>query len=367
MKISFIIGTRPELIKVAPVIAAVRKSNINFDVVNTAQHKDLLDPYWSTFAIEPTHVLDVMVPGQSLASLTARALSQIQAYLDNVPERPSVILAQGDTTTVMAASMVSLYNNIKFAHLEAGLRSFDFENPFPEEYNRRIASISAQYHFCPTHISKANLERERVDKDKIYVVGNTVVDSLLSISKPESFVSSSWKNSDLEKLKKFTDSVLVTCHRRENQGPNLRSIIEAISNLAKENPEIAFVWTMHPNPKVRQVVLDSELSEFNNIILVKPLEYIDILKLLKVSICAISDSGGIQEEAPSFKTPVIVMRETTERPEGVDAGVAFLVGSDKSRIRDKFNQLVRTPIDFGINPYGDGNASQIIIEILRES
>lgn len=364
MKLTFIIGTRPELIKVAPVIWAIKKNNIDFDVVNTAQHKDLLDPYWETFDIKPTHILDVMVPSQNLASLTARAINQIQTYLDTVMIKPTIISAQGDTTTVMASAMVSFYNGIKFAHIEAGLRSFDFENPFPEEYNRRIASISADYHFCPTRISEENLLNEGILMDKIFVVGNTVVDSLSSIGFSANFEKSSWVNRDLQKTEYFDQTILVTCHRRENHGANLIKIIEAISELAKENSRILFVWTLHPNPNVKQKVLDSELAKLDNVILTEPLEYIDILKLLKRSFCAISDSGGIQEEAPSFQTPVLVLREATERPEGVTAGIAFLVGADKDKIIHKFNQLKHTYPIFDKNPYGDGQAGEMIVDIL---
>lgn len=364
MKITFIIGTRPELIKVAPIIWAIRKRGVDFDIVNTAQHKDLLEPYWKTFDIQPSHVLDLMVPGQSLSSLTSRAINQIQNYLDTVNDKPTIISAQGDTTTVMASAMVSFYNRIKFAHIEAGLRSFDFENPFPEEYNRRIASISADYHFCPTLISRKNLLDEGVLQDKIFVVGNTVVDSLSKVAQSENFKNFSWVNSKLQKTESFDQTVLITCHRRENHGVNLIEIIEAISELAKENSRILFVWTLHPNPNVKQKVLDSDLAKLDNVILTEPLEYIDILKLLKRSFCAISDSGGIQEEAPSFQTPVLVLREATERPEGVTAGIAYLVGADRGKIINKFNELKQNYPIFDKNPYGDGKAGEMIVDIL---
>ncbi|MDI1323219.1 MAG: UDP-N-acetylglucosamine 2-epimerase (non-hydrolyzing) [Algoriphagus sp.] len=364
MKIAFIIGTRPELIKVAPIIWALKKTDISFDVVNTAQHKDLLEPYWKTFNIEPTHILDVMVSGQNLASLTSRAISQIQNYLDNVSVKPTIILAQGDTTTVMASSMVSFYNDIKFAHIEAGLRSFDFYNPFPEEYNRRIASITANFHFCPTSISQNNLLNEGILENKIFVVGNTVVDSLSKVSNSNDFDQTPWVNKLLERVNCFENVVLITCHRRENHGDNLIEIIESISQLAKENSLDLFLWPLHPNPNVKQKILGSDLSKLENVILTGPLEYLDILKVLNIAFCAISDSGGIQEEAPSFNTPVLVLRETTERPEGVTSGVAFLVGADKKKITSKFNDLKKHKIYFDRNPYGDGQASEKIVDIL---
>jgi UDP-N-acetylglucosamine 2-epimerase (non-hydrolysing) len=364
MKISFIIGTRPELIKVAPVIWALKKRKIDFDVVNTAQHKDLLDPYWETFNISPTHVLDVMVEGQSLSSLTSRAINQIQDYIDLTIVKPTVILAQGDTTTVMAASMVSFYNRIKFAHLEAGLRSFDFENPFPEEYNRKIASIAADYHLCPTNVSCQNLLNEKIAKDKIFEVGNTVVDALGQIKGKEEFLALPWKNDALNTIEIFDKVVLITCHRRENHGKNLLEIIETINELATQNSNIVFIWTLHPNPNVKNTVKQSKLAELSNVLLIEPLEYIDILKLLNIAYCAISDSGGIQEEAPSFGTPVLVLRKATERPEGVSSGVAFLVGSAKNEIISRFNDLEHIFPTFNGNPYGDGKSSDRIVDVL---
>jgi UDP-N-acetylglucosamine 2-epimerase len=364
MKLAFVIGTRPELIKVAPLIWEAKKNGIEYDVINTAQHKDLLEPYWSTFNIEPTHILDVMVSNQNLSSLTARAINQIQNYINEVAVKPSVIIAQGDTTTVMAASLVSFYNQIKFAHVEAGLRSFDFQNPFPEEFNRKIASISATFHFCPTLKSQENLLNEGIEQSKIFVVGNTVIDSLMKISQNANFKELPWLNKKLNQIHQYQKSVLITCHRRENHGRNLEIIIEAIEDLAQNNQDFVFVWTLHPNPNVKQKVLDSNLRKFKNVLLIEPLEYIDILKFLDIANCAISDSGGIQEEAPSFKTPVIVLREATERPEGIDAGLAFLVGAVKQEIVNKFNELKTNYPRFDYNPYGDGKSSEKIINII---
>ena len=367
MKISFIIGTRPELIKVAPIIWEAQKRDLDFDVINTAQHKDLLEPYWETFKVKPTIILNIMREGQSLAVMASRAIEQIQNYIDNSKIRPAIILAQGDTNTVMAAAMVSFYNRIKFAHLEAGLRSFDFENPFPEEYNRRIAAIGASFHFCPTHFSKNNLVKEGIDERNIHVVGNTIVDALNKISRNDTFLTADWNNKDLNALSQFDSTVLITCHRRENHGKNLTQIIQSIIELAKTNSSIGFVWTLHPNPQVRSKVLDSELKNVDNVLLTEPLEYSDLLKMLKISFCAISDSGGIQEEAPSFQTPVIVLREKTERPEGVDAGIAFLAGADKKLIKEKFQDVMNKGIDFSSNPYGDGLSSARVIKILMEN
>lgn len=366
MKIAFIIGTRPELIKVAPIILEAMKSNITCDVVNTAQHKDLLDPYWSSFGLKPTHILDVMVPGQNLTSLTSRALNQIQKYIDDSPIKPEIILAQGDTTTVLSASIVSFYNRIKFAHVEAGLRSHDLYSPFPEELNRKIASIIADYHFCPTTISKQNLINEGVPTDRIYIVGNTVVDSLAWFRSKVDFDKLDYRNDKLNEVNKFEKCVLITCHRRENQGKNLLSIIDTIYSLALESPNIMFIWTMHPNPQIKSIILESSLNRVNNVLLVDPLEYIDLLNIMAKSICIISDSGGIQEEAPSFNKPVIVLRDTTERPEGINQGLAFLAGSDKGKIFDYFKFISNNTIEFKSNPYGDGKSSERILQILKE-
>lgn len=364
MKISFIIGTRPELIKVAPLILNFINTDFEIDIVNTAQHKDLLDPYWETFGIVPTYTLDVMVPSQGLSSLTARAINEIQSYIDKVQKKPDIIFAQGDTTTVMAASLICFYNNIKFAHLEAGLRSHDLYNPYPEELNRKIASIVADYHFCPTIISRQNLINEGVNEDKIYVVGNTVVDSLELISSRMNLKESSFLNLKLVQVNSYDKCVLVTCHRRENQGKNLLSIIDAIYTLAKESPRTIFIWTLHPNPQVKNVVLSSRLTELMNVLLIEPLEYLDLLRIMSRSFCIISDSGGIQEEAPSFSTPVIILREATERPEGVNEGLAFLAGADIDKIYYFYNYINKNEILFPSNPYGDGKSSERIRKII---
>ena len=367
MKISFIIGTRPELIKVAPVILECKRNNISIDIVNTAQHKDLLDSYWETFDIMPTVVLDVMIAGQNLSSLTSRAILAIQGYIDKVEIKPDIIIAQGDTTTVMAASMVGFYNSIAFAHIEAGLRSFNFAHPYPEEFNRRVASITANIHLCPTEVSKKNLLNEGVNPKSIYVVGNTVIDSVNLIKNSKKFESSEWSNSSLLALKAFNKCVLITCHRRENHGSNLLEIIDSVIKLAQMENDTAFVWTLHPNPNVKQIVLDSLLSNLPNVILTSPLEYLDLLKMINKSICLITDSGGLQEEAPSFKTPVLVLRETTERPEGVDEGVAFLVGHNKKKIIEMFEYVKKSKIQFNGNPYGDGNSAKYILKALKEN
>lgn len=364
MKILLVVGTRPELIKVAPIAIKLNELGLSdkYIILNTSQHKDLLKTYWRTFQLQPHFELDVMVHGQNLSNLTARLLIQFQAFLDGLEQKPCIILGQGDTTTVMASSIASFYNHIPFFHLEAGLRSFDFENPFPEEFNRRIASIGANHHFAPTENAKLNLLREGILEEKIEVTGNTVIDALQYIVKNKQF-NEKYQNEILnEKIQESDRTVLITCHRRENHGSNLLKIIDAIEYIASTHKSIQFVWPVHPNPNVQSIVYNSVLSKFKNILLIEPIEYWDLLKLMKQSVVILTDSGGIQEEAPSFKVPVIVMRDTTERPEGLNMGHAVLVGANKEAIIESFERFLSVDREiFKQNPYGDGQASNRIV------
>ena len=336
-----------------------------FIIVNTAQHKDLLKPYWKIFKITPDITLDVMKEGQNLSSLTAKILQQLQTFIDSLNRKPQIILAQGDTTTVMSASLVAFYNRIKFVHLEAGLRSADFENPFPEEFNRRVAAIHATLHLAPTETAKNNLLKENYPVERIKVIGNTVIDALQFIKTSPQFNLTNFYNEDLKPIQHENKLVLITCHRRENQGKNLLTIIDTIVKLAKNNKRYHFIWAMHPNPRIKNVLLKSELNNQSNIILTSPLDYLDILKVMSKCILIITDSGGIQEEAPSFKVPVLVLREKTERPEGVEAGIAKLVGAEKEIILNSFNsfQSVKFPENYS-NLYGDGKAAGRCVDYL---
>lgn len=365
MSIVVVIGTRPELIKMAPVIFELQRKKVPHVVLNTAQHKELLDPYWKVFNIKPDFQLDVMVPGQSLSALTARVISQLQQFIDDCGFKPKVIMAQGDTTTVMAASMIAFYNKIPFAHVEAGLRSFDLENPFPEEYNRKVASIAAAFHFAPTKLSAQHLKKEGVSGKAIHVVGNTVVDSLLYIRKSKVYKEASYSNEALNFLngKEF---VLITCHRRENHGENLLRIISTIQQLIQQHPKLHFVWILHPNPNIKKGIDESGLSESENFHLFPPVEYWDLLKLIGKSKLIITDSGGIQEEAPSFGKPVLVMREVTERPEAVKGGMAKLTGVSERRLMKGFEWALSYKSKNKNNPYGDGKSSSKIVEMLKK-
>lgn len=367
-KILIVIGTRPELIKVACIVKEFTKRGLrdHFLLVNTSQHRELLDPYWAIFGLKPDVTLDVMRNDQNLSSLTTRVITQFQHYVDSMKNEIGGILAQGDTTTVFGVSLVSFYNHIPFFHLEAGLRSFDLYNPYPEEFNRKATSIVTSFHFCPTEMSKANLIKEGVSDEKISVVGNTVIDSL-SLIREYVLAYPEFDSSVLASgLKTDSKIILITCHRRENHGLHLTEIIESIYELAVENPGIKFVWTIHPNPNVSNVVINSKLQNLDNIFLIDPVDYKDLIRLLSRSIMAISDSGGIQEEAPSFNVPVLVLRKATERPEGVLAGAAVLVGADKQLIKDKFYHFLSNKISLDKNPYGDGFSSVRVVDRLLE-
>lgn len=364
MAILVVIGTRPELIKLAPVIYSLQKKKLPYVLLNTAQHKSLLDPYWKVFGIKPDAQLDVMVPGQSLSALTSRVISQLQEYIDSCDFKISAIMAQGDTTTVMAASMVSFYNAIPFAHVEAGLRSYDYLNPFPEEFNRRVASLITSFHFAPTKMSANQLKKEGIKTSAIHLVGNTVVDSLQHISKTETFKRKEYSNQALNVLadKKF---VLITCHRRENHGTNFNKITASIQKLLIAHPKLTFLWILHPNPNIKIGLEASSITSYENFMLVDPVEYWDLLKLIRNSSIIITDSGGIQEEAPSFGKPVLVMREVTERPEAVKKGFSKLVGVSQKKILEGFNWASSVKLKKGSNPYGDGKASDKIAAILK--
>jgi len=363
-----VIGTRPELIKMAPIINEFKERGLekHLLIVNTAQHKELLDPFWKMFNITPHFSLDVMRPDQSLGELTARILIHFQEYLDTIRDQIFAIMAQGDTTTVLSTSLISFYNKIPFYHLEGGLRSFDLQNPFPEEMNRKVASIAASQHFVPTINSRNNLLKEGIAGDKILMSGNTIVDSLEVVKKMINPLDPFEDNNLNQRMDKSKSLIFITCHRRENQGQNLSTILQAIIELAEENKHMQFLWILHPNPNIRNPVLDSKLQSIENIIITEPLGYLDMIRVLAQSVLAISDSGGIQEEAPSFNVPVIVLREATERPEGVEIGASKLVGANPDKMKKAFREFVDNGIQIASNPYGDGMASSRIVNKILE-
>jgi len=369
--IMFVIGTRPELIKVAPVIIMLKKKGYsNYCIVNTGQHRELLNKYWSVFGITPDYNLDVILPNQDLSSLTARAISQINELLKELRQLnslPKIILAQGDTTTVMAASLVAFYNTIPFVHLEAGLRSHDLYQPFPEELNRRVASIVAACHLAPTTLAGQNIEKENHDTSKVHIAGNTVIDALQFITETKAFTDLQFADDKVQQAyQSGKELVLITCHRRENQNENLMNLIAAIDQLGRENPASVFIWPLHANPNVKGKVLDSSLSTLKNVVLTEPMDYLELIKVLSKSKIVLTDSGGIQEEAPSFKVPVLVLRDKTERPEAVMMGVSAIVGCNKELIIEQFYKFRPHFSDTFINPYGDGQAAERIVSVLIE-
>lgn len=361
IKVLCVVGTRPEAIKMAPVIRELRARPEAFEcvVVSTGQHRQMLDQVFGIFGLQPDIDLGLMQPDQSLAGLT----SALFAHLDRAVEEvlPSWILAQGDTTSVMVASLVAFYRRIKFGHVEAGLRTGDFAHPFPEELNRRVTDLVADLCFAPTERAKNALLAERVNPARIHVTGNTVVDALQQI------VGSGAMDRVAPPIALDPDArlVLITAHRRESFGGPFRQLCEAIRDLALAHPDVQFVYPVHLNPNVRGPV-NEILQGTANVRLIEPIDYVQLLALMRASELILTDSGGIQEEAPTFGVPVLVMRETTERPEGVDAGCAELVGTRREDIvraaSDRLGRRSQTKVV--PNPYGDGNAARRIADIL---
>jgi UDP-N-acetylglucosamine 2-epimerase (non-hydrolysing) len=361
-KILVVVGTRPEAIKMAPVILALKAAPwCECRVLATAQHRQMLDQVLNLFGIVPDIDLDMMRPNQSLPDLTARLLSELDRVL--AAEAPDAVLVQGDTTTVMTAALASFYRRIPVGHVEAGLRTGDMNNPFPEEMNRVVAGRLASWHFAPTESSRANLLREALPADRIHVTGNTVIDALLDVA--------ARRDECPVETAPFARLVLVTAHRRENFGEPLRNICAAIRSLAARFQDTLFVYPVHPNPNVREAV-EKSLSGLDNVRLIAPLDYRPFVALMKRADLILTDSGGVQEEAPALGKPVLVLRRETERPEAVTAGVVKLVGTGEAAIVDAARQLLEDPAAYalmakGVSPYGDGHAAERIVEIMREA
>jgi UDP-N-acetylglucosamine 2-epimerase (non-hydrolysing) len=356
-----IIGTRPEAIKMAPVIWALQKEAwINLRVLASAQHRELLDQMLSLLEIKVDRDLDIMKPNQALPELTSRLMTEMDKVF--VEEKPDLIIAQGDTTTVFVASLTSFYHQIPFAHVEAGLRTHDLYNPFPEEANRILAGQLASLHFAPTLTSKNALLKENIPENKIYLTGNTVIDTLLAMIEKKLT-----HDFNLDKNKKL---ILVTAHRRENFGKPFLDICRAIKTIADEFQDVQILYPVHPNPNVSKIA-NKELGNHPRIILSQPLDYMPFIALMKECYCILTDSGGIQEEAPALGKPVLVLRNETERPEAVEAGVVKLVGTDFGNIVKETKELLTNQnyyasMSKGISPYGDGKASQRIVKILKD-
>jgi UDP-N-acetylglucosamine 2-epimerase (non-hydrolysing) len=359
-----IFGTRPEAIKMAPVVKELqrRSGQIRSLVCVTGQHREMLDQVLKMFAIQPDYDLNLMQPNQTLAGLTAVLFEGLDRVVRET--RPDWILAQGDTTTVMVASLVSHYHRVRFGHVEAGLRTGDKFQPFPEEMNRRIADLLADAYFAPTERSKQALLREGADPELVHVTGNTVIDALMDVvARPFDWGRSRWAG-----LPPDGRLVLITAHRRESFGQPFRELCEAIRELAGRHQKVWFVYPVHLNPNVRQPVGEI-LADLGNVSLIEPVDYFEMVHLMKRSVLILTDSGGVQEEAPSLNVPVLVLRDTTERPEGVEAGVVRLVGTKKDRIVEEADRILEhgsfvPPAQRGKSPYGDGKAAQRIVTVL---
>jgi len=369
LKILIVFGTRPEAIKMAPLVQEFYKNDSHFEtrVCVTAQHREMLDQVLDFFAITPHYDLDLMKPGQQLTSLTADIITGMKPVLEDF--NPDYVFVHGDTTTTMATSLAAFYNQSKVCHVEAGLRTNDKWSPFPEEINRQVTSRIAHLHFAPTETSRYNLRKENIADAAIIVTGNTVIDALLHsvekvASKPSAFVTS------MAAQLGDAPMILVTGHRRENHGQGFENICQALKEIATAKPAMTLVYPVHLNPKVQEPV-NRILAGIQNIILIDPLEYPDFIWMMNRSTLLITDSGGVQEEAPSLGKPVLVMRDTTERPEAVAAGTVILVGTDTHKIVAETLDLLTNKERFDRmsalhNPYGDGKACERIVQALLQ-
>ena len=376
-KILLVFGTRPEAIKMAPLVKEFQKDTINFEtkVCVTAQHREMLDQVLELFEIIPDYDLNLMKPGQDLYDITANVLLGMKDVLSDF--KPDIVLVHGDTTTTSATSLSAFYQQIKIGHVEAGLRTGDLLSPWPEEANRQITGVLANYHFAPTVTSEQNLLKESKDSKNILVTGNTVIDALfLALDKIKN-------NKDLENqiikqlsslnynIKDDKKIILVTGHRRENHGQGFINICTALKKIAIKNPIMDIVYPVHLNPNVQKPVKEL-LSDIDNVYLIEPLQYEQFIYLMDKSYFIITDSGGVQEEAPSLGKPVLVMRDTTERPEALEAGTVKLVGTDIKLIVKEATKLINEKESYermskAHNPYGDGNACSKIVKFLKES
>ncbi len=365
-----IFGTRPEAIKMAPLVKEFKKQT-EFDtkVCVTAQHREMLDQVLTFFDIQPDYDLNLMKPDQNLYTLTADIITEMKAVLDDF--NPDYIYVHGDTTTTMAASIAGFYSGAKICHVEAGLRTQNKRSPFPEEINRQVTGRIADYHFAPTEQSKNNLVAENVIEENILITGNTVIDALLYSSEKVEEI----QNDEVEALKKILDTdkklILVTGHRRENHGQGFINICEALKEIATANSDVQIIYPVHLNPNVKGPVYEI-LSGIDNIRLINPLAYPAFVWLMTQSYMIITDSGGVQEEAPSLGKPVLVMRDTTERPEAVEAGTVILVGTDKNKIVSETQSLLDDLQRYKSmsslhNPYGDGKACERIVKFIKQN
>jgi UDP-N-acetylglucosamine 2-epimerase (non-hydrolysing) len=349
--ISLIYGTRPELIKLFPLVRAIREKGIPGMVINTGQHGAVLENLEAELQVKPDIRLDVLSHRLQNADLLARLISDISKVISDT--KPDVLVTQGDTFTVLASGIAAFLNKVPLAHVEAGLRSFNLDRPFPEEFNRRVTSIVSHHHFVPTILAKQNLLREHVPEERIALVGNTIVDAVHAICRERGI------SPRREKL------VYITTHRRENWGMPIRTIAGAVKELCKKYPDYKFIWSLHPNPAVQEDIFSSIVEVPENLELLHSIGYIRNLEIIAHAAVIMSDSGGIQEEAASLDKHIIILRDVTERPEVVEAGFGYLCGSDKALIITTFEKLLLQENDgTRVNPFGDGKSSERILDIL---
>ena len=363
IKVMVVFGTRPEAIKMAPLVLELQKQSETIETITvvTAQHRQMLDQVLETFRIQPDYDLDIMGKNQSLLDITAKILEKFDPVVKEV--HPDMILVHGDTTTTFAASLVAFYNQVRIGHVEAGLRTFDKYSPFPEEMNRQMTDNLADLYFAPTSESKANLLMEHHPESAIFITGNTAIDALRLT------VQEDYHHQVLDQLDPEKKLVLVTMHRRENQGQPMRAVFGALREMVDAHPELEVVYPVHLSPAVQEAAKDI-LGDHDRIHLIAPLDVFDFHNLASRSYFIMSDSGGVQEEAPSLGKPVLVLRDTTERPEGVKAGTLKLVGTDPERVKEEMTALL-TDSDLyqkmasARNPYGDGKASERIVQAIQ--
>ena len=368
IKVLSIIGTRPEVVKMAPVLLEMKKHPERIDSIlaSTAQHREMLDQVLKVFALKPDIDLNIMKPNQTLTHITVSALQGIESLIQEI--KPDIVLAQGDTTTVFAASLAAFYNKTLIGHVEAGLRSFDKYNPYPEEINRKLTDSLTDYFFAPTSLAKSNLIKEGIPENKVFVTGNTVVDALMhALTLPFSL-------NNVPELKNIPFNgekiLLVTAHRRENHDGPLSNICNALKELEHSFNDLQIIYPVHLNPAVRQTVYQM-LGKTERIHLINPVDYLTFVHLMKNSYLILTDSGGVQEEAPSLGKPVLVMRKVTERPEAYEAGVAKIIGTEKEAIVREASALLTDNSLYASmsqvkNPYGDGKAGNRIVKIILD-
>jgi len=364
-KIAVVFGTRPDTIKMAPIILELQKYPEQFDVLNiaTAQHRQMLDQVLEVFKIRSSYDLDIMAPRQTLSGLTAKIITGLDKIFED--EKPDMVLVQGDTSTTCIGSLAAFYHQIPVGHIEAGLRTNDKANPFPEEINRRITSCIADLHFAPTETARQSLLKENISPSSIFVTGNTVIDALRYSVKSNYEFSLPVLNSIVGEGKKI---VLITMHRRENWGEPMAGACNAVKRLARKYPDFRFVFPVHLNPVVREVVYPI-LQDLPNVSLIEPLDYLDFVNLMAKSYLLFTDSGGVQEEGPHFGIPILVLRLVTERPEAVNSGTVKLVGLDEENIYNTATTLIENKAEYdkmanAVNPYGDGLSSERTIRII---